>query len=185
MGRLDPAVLSVCCSRSFKEALVFVRLSAGRGRNVQGTIAAGCDFFCSLAIVAKKVDASFAITRGVCVDDGPASFAVAFAHSNGVDCGRAYWRRQFFDLFRRQISARLGVGGRYDRSGNLRGRSARRRQLCMAANWFSLRQRALSISLHQLVLQLAVLSRPSRLVVKRFALVVCILVATCRCGGAV
>ena len=68
MGRLDPAVLSVCRSRSVKEAVVFMRLPVGRRRNVQGTIAAGRAFFYSLAALAKKMGASFAITRGVCVD---------------------------------------------------------------------------------------------------------------------
>src|SRR4029450_4965919 len=81
---------------------------------------------------------------------------------------RACWWRQLFDFCRPKVSARLGVGGRYDCAGSIRRRSARWGQLCMAANWFSLRQRALPISFHPLVLQLAIPSRPSRLVVKKF-----------------
>ena len=173
MGRLDPAVLSLCRSRRFNEALVFVRLSVGRRCNAQRTIAAGCAFFCSLAAVAKEMDARTAIARGVCVDDG----AWWFRHGFCALQRRGLWSRLLaasvaLILFRPKISACVGVGGRYDCSGSVRRRSVRRRQICVAANWFSLRQRALSISLHQLVLQLAIPSRPSRLVVKRFAVVV-------------
>ena len=150
------------------------------GAMLKGQLLVVAPFFVLWPLWQKRWTRALRFARGVCVDDRPGGFALAFAHSNGVDRGRACWWRQLFDFFRPKVSARLGVGGRYDCSGSVRRRSARWGQLCMAANWFSLRQRALPISLHPLVLQLAIPSRPSRLVVKRFVVVVRIRVAIYR-----
>src|SRR5215471_13858357 len=56
MGRLDSAVFSVRCPRRPEKPLVLMRLSVGRGRNVQGATVVCGTVFCSLAVVAKKME---------------------------------------------------------------------------------------------------------------------------------
>ena len=129
------------------------------GAMLKGQLLLVVPFFVLWPLWQKRWTARCDCSRGL-LDDGPCSFAVAFAHSNGV----GLWSRLLVAsvpcyFCRSKFPTRLGVGGRYDCSGEFRGWSVRRGQLCMAANWFSLRQRALSISLHQLDLQPAISSR--------------------------
>src|SRR6266480_4516826 len=85
MGHLDRALLSVRCPRSLKEALVFVRLSAGRRCNAQGAAIVRRPLFCPLAVVAKKMDPCAARTRRFRYDGGIAGFTMAPAQPGDLD----------------------------------------------------------------------------------------------------
>jgi len=85
---MDPALLSVRRARSIEKSMVLVRLLAGRRRNAQRATVICSAFFCSLAIVAKKMDSGAECARGTCGDNSIDSFTVAFAHSGGLDRDR-------------------------------------------------------------------------------------------------
>src|SRR5947208_11721985 len=92
MGRMDSAVLSVRCTRSAEKSLVFMWLSAGHRRNVQRAAVIRGAVFCSLAIVAKKMDPRIARARRFHGDGGAYHFAVASAHAGGLACTCRYSR---------------------------------------------------------------------------------------------
>src|SRR4029077_859075 len=90
MGRMDPAVLSVWCVRSAEKSLVFMWLSVGFRRYVQGATVICGAVFCSLAVVAKTMDPRAACARRVHCDGGIDRVAMASTHAGGLDrtsCG--------------------------------------------------------------------------------------------------
>src|SRR5438128_11568095 len=94
MGRVDPAVLSVRCTRGPEKSLVLLWLSTGRGRNAQRSTIIRRAFFCLLAIVAEKMDPRIAHDSRFRGDGGVDSCAVAAVQSRSVDCCCACGRPQ-------------------------------------------------------------------------------------------
>src|SRR5215468_10766114 len=84
MGRLDSAVFSVRCPRRPEKPLVLMRLSVGRGRNVQGATIVCGTVFCSLAVVAKKMEARAPCACRIHRNGGRDHIAVAPAHTGGL-----------------------------------------------------------------------------------------------------
>src|SRR5882724_4106308 len=105
VGRLDPAILSLRCARSFKKSLVLVRMFAGAGRNAQRTAVVRGAVFCPLAIVAKKMDERVAPASGVHSNFGADSFTMASANSQGLDRIRSCSWCQSFGRLAIQVAA--------------------------------------------------------------------------------
>src|SRR5207253_10158846 len=85
VGCVGVAFLSVRRTRSVLKSLVLVWVFARTGRNAQRTTVIRCAFFCSLAVVAKKVDPRAADARRLHCDDGAHRFAMGFAQQAGLD----------------------------------------------------------------------------------------------------
>src|SRR4029453_9434412 len=81
VGRLDPAVLSLRCSRRSKKSLVLVRMFASRGRDAQGTAVVRGAVFCPLASVAEKMDERGPRARRVHSNCDADSFTMASSDS--------------------------------------------------------------------------------------------------------
>src|SRR6266513_2512889 len=166
MGRMDSAVLSVCCTRSPEKSLVFMWLSAGHRRNVQRAAVIRGAVFCSLAIVAKTVDPRIARARWFHGDRGVDSFSVASAYFDSLHRHRHYYRAYFLIPSATQIAASKRLDRRSNRMRGICDRRFHRRKLRLATSRFYLRQRALFLSFHQFVLQPAIPSLQAGLVIE-------------------
>ena len=144
-----------------------MRLSPRSRRNAQRTAVVRGAVFCLLAAVAKKMDQCATRTRRVHSNVGSHRFTVATAHSGGMDRYRSGCCCQSSIRLAIQIAVSKGVVRRNLRLRHIRDRRVHRRQLRMVATRFYLRQRTLSVSFHQLVLQLCVTPCRSWLVIKR------------------
>src|SRR2546430_10867484 len=145
MGRMDPAVLSVGCARSSEKSLVLLWLSAGRRRNAQRATVIRGTVFCFLAIVAEKMGPRIAHASWFRGDGSVDSCAVAAVQSTRVDYRCACGRPQLAISSAKRGAPRRGLGRRYHRVRSLSHWGLGWRQLRLATNWFSLRQRTLPL----------------------------------------
>src|SRR6266566_5554557 len=153
MGRVDPAVLSVRCTRGPEKSLVLLWLSTGRGRNAQRSTIIRRAFFCLLAIVAEKMDPRIAHASWFRGDGSINSCAVAAVQSRSVDSHRACDRPQLVTFSGKRIAPRRGLDRRYHRVRRVSNWCFGWRQFRLAAGRFPLRQWTLSVSFHQFLLQ--------------------------------
>jgi hypothetical protein len=150
MGRLDFAFLFVCGAGGIQRALVLVRLFTRVRRDVEGSVADGRPIFRFLAVVAKKMDFRVAIAVRFYNNSGGHRFSMAGANSSGTHCGdrgsgggiSCYRRFKWQD-------AGPSIAGFTAISAFLPVRSPAG---VSCYRLVSLRQRALSISVHRLLL---------------------------------
>src|SRR5438132_12709397 len=171
MGRVGPAFLSIRRASSLEKPLVLVRLLARRRRNAQRTTLIRGTFFCSLAIVAKKVASCVACARRLFGDDSSDSFTVAFAHFSGLDLRRCCCCCELAIPPAIYMAAWKRVARRNYRMRSICDRGFNGRQLRVVTSRFYLRDRTLSVPVYHLVLPPSIPALEGRLVIEGFIFV--------------
>src|SRR6266480_4442808 len=180
MGCLDLALLSVRGACGVDKPLVLVWLFARPRRDAQRSIATRRAVLCFLAILAKKVVVSVTIAVWFCGDFCVRSFALAFANTDCLGCRYFDGSGQLDGHPRTRMEKQQCMDCWCYSADSICRRSICWRKFCLSTNRFSLRQRTLPISFHQLVLQPAITAFPNRLVSKRVFMVAPIRLAICR-----